>query len=298
MRKLLVFVIPFLFLLQLAERDNPAIESSQQLGHLLFFDRELSHHGKTSCASCHDPRYAFTDRYRQSFNAYGEPLATNASSLLNLENYQYWSWRDSAVRSLYTQLRRPLFSRHPVELGIHLDSNRILLNLYEKYSSIVDAVCPNDWNSDCVRKALVAYLSGLKSRESDYDRWLQQKDCDKWSTSFEKGLHVFFENGCHTCHGGTDFNKQETVKPLSFTVRPPSLRNVVITKPYFYDGRTASLSAALVEHPRYIWRLDSLESIQVKLPEDKYLKDLLVFLHRLTDTSYLDNPLYLGPHEH
>ncbi len=297
LKKLLLFAIPVFFLLQLADRDSPGVEDSQELGHLLFFDQELSHQAKMSCASCHDPRYAFTDRYRLSFNAYGDPLATNASSLLNLKNFPYWSWRDTSVRSLYSQLRRPLFSQHPIEMGTHLDSNKIMSTLHEKYGQLIAGVCPNDWNSACVRKALVSYLFVLESRESDFDRWLNQEDCDKWSPSFEKGIHVFFENGCQECHGGRDLNEQEAIEPLVFEIRPPSLRNVVMTKPYFYDGRTASLSTALRNHPKHIWQSDSSRRIEIQLPPEREMQDLLVFLHALTDTSYLNNPLYLNPHE-
>jgi len=289
-------IISVFFLLHLAERDDSIYYESPRLGHFLFFDQELSHDGKTSCASCHDPRYAFTDRYRQSFNAYGDPLATNSSSLLNLENFQYWSWRDTTVSSLHNQMKRPLFSQHPIEMGFNLDSIKILSNLYDKYSFLIEGMCSDEWNSDCVRKAISFYLAELKSRNSDYDKWLDHLHCDKWLPSFEKGIHVFFENGCQSCHGGRDFNEQEAAVSKVFTIRPPSLRNVVLTRPYFYDGRTASLSAALRNHPKHLWRADSSESIEIQLPQEK-MQDLLTFLHALTDTSYLDNPLYLNPHE-
>ena len=42
-------------------RDNPLTSAKVELGRQLFFDKRLSHNGSVSCASCHDPKLAFTD---------------------------------------------------------------------------------------------------------------------------------------------------------------------------------------------------------------------------------------------
>lgn len=207
------------------------------------------------------------------------------------------SWHDTAVNSLYMQMSRPLYSQDPLEMGFHLDSSHILLILRAKYARLIDGFCSENWSSACMRKAIEMYLTALQSRNSDFDQWLNKQHCDQWFPALEKGIHVFFEKGCHRCHGGKDLNNQEFGEEMYFTIRPPSLRNAAITKPYYHDGRSATLSNALRQHPKNIWRSDSSAMLSVQLPNQEEIQDLLSFLHALTDTSYLDNPLYLNPHE-
>src|ERR1700733_1476804 len=41
--------------------DNPYSPLKAELGRLLFFDTRLSADGTVSCATCHNPKLAFTD---------------------------------------------------------------------------------------------------------------------------------------------------------------------------------------------------------------------------------------------
>src|SRR4051812_21538376 len=41
--------------------DNPYSAAKAELGRMLYFDRRLSADETVSCATCHDPRFAFTD---------------------------------------------------------------------------------------------------------------------------------------------------------------------------------------------------------------------------------------------
>src|ERR1700693_5233299 len=52
-------------------RDNPYSAAKVELGRTLYFDRRLSADESVSCASCHEPRYAFTD---------GAPVSTGIKS--------------------------------------------------------------------------------------------------------------------------------------------------------------------------------------------------------------------------
>src|SRR5437867_3534462 len=42
-------------------KDNPYTPEKAELGWLLYFDNRLSLDRSLSCASCHDPKHAFTD---------------------------------------------------------------------------------------------------------------------------------------------------------------------------------------------------------------------------------------------
>ena len=42
-------------------KSNPYSVAKVELGRYLYFDKRLSIDGTVSCASCHDPKYGFTD---------------------------------------------------------------------------------------------------------------------------------------------------------------------------------------------------------------------------------------------
>src|SRR5437867_2356264 len=42
-------------------KDNPYTPEKAELGWLLYFDKRLGADSTVSCASCHDPKHAFTD---------------------------------------------------------------------------------------------------------------------------------------------------------------------------------------------------------------------------------------------
>src|SRR6202158_498898 len=58
-------------------KDNPQTPEKIALGEKLFFDGRLSANGTVACASCHDPRLAFTD---------GRPLAVGISNRVGQRN--------------------------------------------------------------------------------------------------------------------------------------------------------------------------------------------------------------------
>src|SRR5262245_5310055 len=54
------------------------------LGERLFFDARLSGTGRTACASCHDPAYAYAEPRRVSVFDSGRQGRRNAPSLLDV----------------------------------------------------------------------------------------------------------------------------------------------------------------------------------------------------------------------
>ena len=53
--------IPLGFPEIIVPEDNPLTEAKIELGKKLFFEKLLSRDSSISCASCHNPKYAFTD---------------------------------------------------------------------------------------------------------------------------------------------------------------------------------------------------------------------------------------------
>jgi cytochrome c peroxidase len=63
--------------------DNPITAAKVELGRKLFFDSRLSADGKVSCASCHDPKRAFTDGKKIAEGIGGRLGTRNSPTLLN-----------------------------------------------------------------------------------------------------------------------------------------------------------------------------------------------------------------------
>jgi cytochrome c peroxidase len=66
------------------DNSNSFSQGKIELGRYLFYDRRLSVNKSKSCASCHDPKFSFTDGYRRSIGALGDLHQRNSSPLINL----------------------------------------------------------------------------------------------------------------------------------------------------------------------------------------------------------------------
>ncbi|HEY4955066.1 MAG TPA: cytochrome-c peroxidase, partial [Gemmatimonadaceae bacterium] len=53
--------VPIALTRSVIPKDNPQTREKIALGEKLFFEGRLSANGTVACASCHDPRLAFTD---------------------------------------------------------------------------------------------------------------------------------------------------------------------------------------------------------------------------------------------
>ncbi|MFZ1304283.1 MAG: cytochrome-c peroxidase, partial [Ferruginibacter sp.] len=98
----------------LASVDSVKIE----LGRYLFFDRRLSVNNTRSCATCHNPQFAFTDGYKRSLGVYADLHQRNTQPLFNLSYLKYFTAADSTLHSPLQQMDNPLFNNHPAEMGV------------------------------------------------------------------------------------------------------------------------------------------------------------------------------------
>ena len=98
--------------------DNPMSAAKVELGRHLFYDVRLSANGTMSCASCHDPRRAFTDGQTFSTGATGEVGTRSAMSLANVAYLPVLTWQNPQLTSLEVHALIPLFGEHPVEMGL------------------------------------------------------------------------------------------------------------------------------------------------------------------------------------
>ncbi|MGH2647625.1 MAG: MbnH family di-heme enzyme [Ginsengibacter sp.] len=264
------------------QKSNVSKTSLRELGHYLFFDTRLSFNQTKSCASCHDPKFAFTDGYRKSITASGDIVMHNSPSLINVARQYYFDWANDTVTSLHKQSERPLFNIHPVELGASEHESEILIRLkndsfYQQQFRLNFEKDPDPFRFENIQTALAAFTSSLSSANSPYDKYIKG-DTDAISNPAKKGMQLFFSATlkCVRCHqppyfttatltkntdsiyfntGLYNVNGKNKYPPddagLSMITKNekdngrfkiPSLRNVAITAPYTHNGSVNTLS--------------------------------------------------------
>ena len=97
-----------------------------QIGRFLFFDRRLSVNNTRSCATCHNPQFAFTDGYKRSLGVFADLHQRNTQPLFNLSFLKYFTAADSTLHSSLQQMQNPLFNEHPAEMGVKGNEENIL----------------------------------------------------------------------------------------------------------------------------------------------------------------------------
>ena len=81
--------------------DNPMTAAKVELGRMLFFEARLSADGTVSCASCHDPKRAFTDGRAVAEGIGGRRGVRNSPTLLNamFSTGQFWDGRAGTLKN-------------------------------------------------------------------------------------------------------------------------------------------------------------------------------------------------------
>ncbi len=267
------------------KNEKPAITDSVkiELGRYLFFDRRLSVNNTRSCATCHNPQFAFTDGYKRSLGVYADLHQRNTQPLFNLSYLKYFTAADSTLHSPLQQMDNPLLSDHPAEMGVKGNEEKILQKIKgdEYYRQLfVDVTSEISWTN--IKSFINLFINSLRSYNSPYDKFIKG-DSTALNASQKKGLQLFFsdELKCASCHGGFNFStpsvtdeKNDTVfyfntglynidgkgaypaydeglyqltksKPDMGKFRVPSLRNLSFTAPFFHDGSASTLTEVI-----------------------------------------------------
>jgi cytochrome c peroxidase len=254
--------------------DNPMSAAKVALGQRLFYETRLSVTGRYSCASCHDPRRAYTDGRALAVGATGTTLTRSALPLLNVAYNLAYGWQRPQVRSLEMQMQQPLFNRHPVEIGLAGRERQLVAALARDptYPRQFAAAFAGPVSVARIIKAIAAFERTLLDGDSAFDAYVFDGREDALSPAAKRGMALFFSArlGCGGCHSGFNFagnwrDSQGATGAASFAddglgigpVRVPTLRNIARTAPYMHDGRFATLEAVLDHYQRVGRTVDS-----------------------------------------
>jgi cytochrome c peroxidase len=216
--------------------DNALTSEKIALGRRLFHDRRLSRDHSTSCASCHDPKRAFSDGRDVAVGVFGRKGRRNAPALINRGYGRSFFW-DGRVRTLEEQVLKPIEDRNEMDLTLAEASSRVRLP------------------ADQIARALSSYVRSILSGDSPFDHFVNG-DRSALSPEQQLGLQVFRGKGnCTACHVGPNFT-DESLHNTGVAWRDgaladpgagegkfktPTLREVARTAPYMHDGSLATL---------------------------------------------------------
>lgn len=241
------------------------------LGKYLFFDTRLSGEGNISCNSCHNLKTYGVDNERFSpGDAPGTVGGRNSPTVFHaaLHKMQFWDGRAAHVEE---QAGGPILN--PLEHNIKDEQqlvNRLKeVELYQElFTKAYGDKDPITFNN--LTNAIGAFERTLIP-ESRFDKYLEG-DQSAITQQEKKGLKVFIDAGCITCHSGPamggqmlqkfglfhdywkhtesedvdlglyDISERESEK---YFFKVPGLRNIVHTAPYFHDGSVADLNSAV-----------------------------------------------------
>lgn len=172
-----------------------------ELGKQLFFDGRLSGDATLSCASCHDPKKAWTDGLALSKGYPTSLYFRNTPTVLNstYKKFLYWDGRLPGD-DLPTVVRDHLSEAHFMQADGRLVIER--LRQIPEYEAMFQATYGQEPSYGNILNALSAYLKSLVSEEVPLDRHLAG-DTSALSDSAKRGMALFQGKArCAQCHYG------------------------------------------------------------------------------------------------
>ena len=213
-------------------------------GRRLFFDKQLSRDGTLACASCHDPKQAFSDGRKVARGINGSEGLRNAPALINRGYGKTFFW-DGRASSLEVQALEPIFN--PIEMGLTKAELERRAGM-----KTVD-----------VAAALASFVRTIRSGDSRFDKYASGQS-SALNAVEKAGMNVFRgAGGCVSCHIGPNFTDEQfhntgvawrgarLADEGRFSVsgllsdrgafKTPTLRDAALTGPYMHDGSIDTL---------------------------------------------------------
>lgn len=255
-----------------------------QLGRKLFSDVRLSRDNTTACLSCHSLNTGGTDRLIHSFGMGQKEGVINAPTVLN-SGFNFKQFWDGRADTLEAQINAAIFSD---EMGNSswlevIDKLKQDLEYQETFKMIYsDGITEKN-----IKNAIATFEQSLTTPNSRFDQFLQGNK-NSITEGEKKGYDLFKAYGCVSCHQGTlvggnmfqtlglfgDYFKDRqnryrgqakaeitkadlgrynvTQNPEDrYVFKVPSLRNIVLTYPYFHDGSVPTLEQAIKLMAKY-----------------------------------------------
>ena len=291
--------------------DNAFSEARWNLGKTLFFDPIMSLDSSISCASCHLPELAFSDKVAFSEGVAQRLGTRNSPTLANVAYHPYYT-REGGIPTLEMQILVPIQEHVEFDFNIVLIAERLAKNA--DYIAMSEDTYNRTPDAFVITRALACFERSLLSGYSFYDQYIEHDKASAMSTSAIRGMELFFgdRTKCSQCHSGFNFSnyafennglyeEYEDLGRFRLTgneedralFKVPSLRNIELTAPYMHNGSLHTLEE-VIEHyqsggKNHPHKSDLIQPLDLNLSEQN---DLIEFLKSLTDETFINNPLF------
>lgn len=262
-------------------------EQKAELGKKLYFEPRLSKSGIISCNTCHNLGLGGTDGvaaaigHRWTLNPHHLNSPTVYNSVLNTT--QFW---DGRALTLAEQAKGPIESEAEMATPAKIAVEKIS-SLKEYVAEFKKIYGKSGVTFDNIADAIANFERTLIT-PSRFDDFLNG-DAKALSIDEQKGLKLFIDKGCVSCHSGANLGGSmqpfEVAAKYKFAnlgdfkgdkngmVKTPTLRNIAESAPYFHNGAIWSLREAIKE----------MGSVQLGIEiSDKEAKNIELFLNALT----------------
>jgi cytochrome c peroxidase len=254
----------------LALKGNPPSPAKVELGKMLFFEPRLSASYLISCNTCHNVGLGGMDMQETSIGHGWQKGPRNAPTVLNsvYNIAQFW---DGRAKDLAEQAKGPV--QASVEMNNKPERVVATLKSIPDYPALFKKAFPGEAEPvtfDNVARAIEVFEASLITPDAPFDRFLRG-NMMALSAREQAGLRLFMDKGCVACHGGvnvggagyftfgvvsapnTDLRPENDMGRFKisladsekFSFKSPSLRNIVLTPPYFHSGKVWKLEEAV-----------------------------------------------------
>lgn len=287
-----------------APADNPMTSEKAELGRLLFYDPIVSADRQTACVTCHSEVWGMSDALPRSVGHGGGLLAgpgrsganrtrRNSMTLWNVAFRSDAFW-DGRAASLEDQVHFPFDA--PDEFDRSLDTVADELRTIPEYVARFTAAFPDEADPvspTTFSRAVAAFERTLVSSHGLYESYLAGDEA-AMSDRMLRGMALFAEEGCPTCHepplfaserfedrgveaidGVDDAGRYEVTGDEMDRKRfkVPTLRNAHDTGPFFHTGAVLLPADAVRHEVDY-----SVEHDGARALDDAEVSDLTAFI--------------------
>jgi cytochrome c peroxidase len=283
-------------------KENPYTAEKVELGKKLYFDTRLSGAKLLSCASCHNPAYAWADGLPKGVGHLMKELGRRSPTIVNAAYGQIFMW-DGRMPTLEQQALGPI--QADVEMALPLDELLRRLNDIAEYKPLFEAAFPGQGlSSENLAKAIATYERTVVSGRAPFDAWIDGNE-SAISESAKRGFMVFNTKAqCGECHGSWRFTDDSfhdiglasddvgrgkflpDVVKAQYAFKTPGLREIALRAPFMHDGSIPTLEAVVdhydkggIDRPS---RSDLVKPLGLTAQEKS---DLVAFMRTLTGAT-------------
>ena len=265
--------------------STPNFSKQSKLGKLLFYDPIMSKDFTKTCATCHNPKLAFTDGMKVMLEDQPSSQSNRNTPTLINSIYSKQYFHDMRASKPDLQVDHVVYNDEEFNIDYSELINRLTSN--EAYSDLFSEAFSDNKQPITrytITTSITQYMTSLSGFDSPFDRYMRDETADL-DGDVIKGFNLFMGKGaCGSCHFSPTFsglvppgfeeseseilgilatndfdrpildqdpgrmqngNLKEASEIYHRSFKTPTVRNVSLTAPYMHNGVHTTLEEVL-----------------------------------------------------